>query len=74
MVPTYTVGQPENFHWGVGAYLRDAEGATGQTPSSDRWDAIAASILRGQPVPDEPRVPHGRTVRLENTPRVGRRA
>ena len=37
-------GQP----WGLGMVLRDAEGSTGQTSSSDNWNSISQVILHSE--------------------------
>jgi len=34
------------FNWGIVLALRDAEGSTGQTSSSDNWDEISETLRR----------------------------
>jgi len=34
------------FDWGIVPALRDAEGSTGQTSSSDNWDEISNTLRR----------------------------
>jgi hypothetical protein len=33
-----------SIHWGLGAVLSDAEGSTGQTPSSEKWREIVKAL------------------------------
>lgn len=37
-----------NIRWGMGTVLKDAEGSTGQTSSSDKWSTIKQLILKGK--------------------------